>query len=355
MHRAEIEKTGRRGVALLLLALLLAACSSPATGTQEATATAGTPTQSMPAPPTFTATLLPSATLTPEADWYQPLDASYSVLEYRYGVVENPQARVYRRLQDAVEKNGNFGYLASTPANVAVVGEATQEGHTYYTVYYGWMEAEEVQLLTPSDFRGVLLTRLVEFRFGWVLRDMQSTNAVGTPIREYSRYEVIHEVPSGISNPGYVAIGPDEWLPEDAVALTSSQVPQDAGANTCRFLYVDLAEQTLRVFNECKLVFATLVSTGKQEGWTFPGRFAILARFRHMLLTPPEGSTSVYYQEGVPDFMTFSGDLGFHGAYWHDNFGEPVSHGCVNLSPGDARWLYEWAWDGERVIISSGK
>ena len=152
-----------------------------------------------------------------------------------------------------------------------------------------------------------------------------------------------------------MAVGPDEWLPEEAVALTSPRVPEEAGADTCRFLYVDLAEQTLRVYDQCKLVFATLVSTGKQAGWTVTGRFSILVKFPHLLLTPPWWSISVYYQEGVPNFMTFYGDLGFHGAYWHDDFGSPVSHGCVNLAPADAKWLYAWAWLGERVIVSEGE
>jgi len=51
-------------------------------------------------------------------------------------------------------------------------------------------------------------------------------------------------------------------------------------------------------------------------------------------------STSEYYIEGVPYFMTYAGNFGFHGAYWHDNFGIPASHGCINLSPADAKWLY---------------
>lgn len=318
----------------------------PATGTAQPTAI---PTETLTPSPTTT------PTLTPEPAWYTPLDESYAALEYRYGLVNDPKARVYASLNDAVKGTGNFGSLPNAPAYVSVVGEETRDSKTFYTVYYGWMAAEDVQLLTPSTFRGLLLTRDVDFRFGWVLADVQSVNADGTPVRAYRRYEVVHEVPALTENPGYVAVGPDEWLPEEAVALTSSRVPDDAGANTCRFLYVDLAEQTLRVYNECKLVFATLVSTGKQSGWTFPGRFAILQKFPYIQLTPPAGSISVYYLEGVPNFMTYWGDLGFHAAYWHDDFGAPVSHGCINLAPADAKWLYAWAWMGERLVISAGE
>ena len=43
--------------------------------------------------------------------------------------------------------------------------------------------------------------------------------------------------------------------------------------------------------------------------------------------------------------MYFDGDIGLHGTYWHDGFGYRQSHGCVNLSVTDAKWLYEWAAD----------
>lgn len=340
----------------VLMVFLLASCSPVSTPTSAApTRETATPAATATGTPTETPPPTATATLTPEPTWYQQLDASYSTLEYRYGLVDDPKARVYASLNDAVKATGNFGHLPNAPAYVSVVGEESRDGKTFYAVYYGWMAAEEVQLVPPSTFRGLLLTREVGFRFGWVLSDVQSVNADGAPVRAYHRYEVVHEVPAVKENPGFVAVGPDEWLPEEAVALTGSRVPDDAGAGACRFIYVDLAEQTLRVYNGCKLVFATLVSTGRQPGWTFPGRFAILQKFPYLQLTPPAGSISVYYLEGVPNFMTYYGDLGFHAAYWHDEFGAPVSHGCVNLSPADAKWLYTWAWMGERVIISTGK
>jgi lipoprotein-anchoring transpeptidase ErfK/SrfK len=338
---------------ILGVVFLLAACSPGASPVPAETSSA-----TVSPSPTYTSTptLAPTPTLTPEPPWYQQIDASYSLLEYRYGLVSDPQARVYRTVEDAVNQSGNFGRpWTNTPAYISIVGEETLAGGTFYTVYYGWMAAEDVQVVTPSTLRGIQLTRAVDFRFGWVLADTESNSAAGVPVQAYHRYQVIHEVSSQAQVPGYVPIGPDEWLPETDVALTSSQLPGDAGEGTCRFIYVDLSTQTLRVYDECRLVFATLVSTGKQPGWTFPGRFAILARFPYIQLTPPEGSISVYYLEGVPNFMTYYGDLGFHGAYWHDDFGSPVSHGCINMSPADAKWLSEWAWLGERVVISAGK
>jgi lipoprotein-anchoring transpeptidase ErfK/SrfK len=278
------------------------------------------------------------------------------VLKYHYAEVVNNRAKVYASFQDAVGKTGNYGYLPKSPAYVAYTTTETRDGRTFYfvPVNYGWMDGADLQVLTPSTFTGILLTREVAFRFGWVLAETHSVNAAGTPIQTYTRYQIMHEVPAVTDKPGYIAVGADEWLPDDSVALVSPVVPADAGPGTCRFIYVNLAEQTLTVYNECKPIFATLVSSGKNS-WTFEGRFAILYKLEYSPITPPVESTSEYYIEGVPYFMTYAGNFGFHGAYWHDAFGTAASHGCINLSPADAKWLYDWAGLGERVIISAGK
>jgi lipoprotein-anchoring transpeptidase ErfK/SrfK len=294
-------------------------------------------------------------TLTPQPAWYQPLDVSYSSMKYRYGQVDDARSRIYVSLEDAVEQSPNYGTLASAPYYVAITGQAIRDGNTYYDTLSGWMSAQDVQLVTPSVFRGILISRTIGFRFGWVLTSAQSINAAGQPVATYSRYQVVQEVPSVLEKPGYLSIGPDEWLPLNVLALTNPQVPADVSQGTCRFIYVDLAQQTLRVYDHCSLVFATLVSTGRVPGWTFPGRFTILYKVAFTQLTPPPGSISIYYLQGVPDFMTYSGNLGLHGAYWHDEFGSPVSHGCVNMSPADAKWLYTWAREGDPVIIGSSQ
>jgi lipoprotein-anchoring transpeptidase ErfK/SrfK len=339
---------------MVLLVFLLTACQTAATPAPSPTGTT-LPTLAPTASVSFTPTPTPSPAPTPEPAWYQPLDPSMSTLKYSYAQVNNPKARVYVSLQDAIEKTGNFGTLPNFPAFVAYTATETRDGRTFYydPVYYAWMDGADLQALTPSRFTGILPTREVNFRFGWVLGGTQSINATGTPVHGYSRYQLVHEVPATTQKPGYVAIGSDEWLPEDKVALVNPQVPADAGENTCRFIYANLAEQTLTVYDKCKLVFATLISSGKNS-WTFEGRFAILYKEGYSSITPPEWSTSEYYIQAVPYFMTYSDQFGFHGAYWHDAFGSAASHGCINLSPADAKWLYEWAGIGERVIISAG-
>ena len=341
---------------LVIFVFLLSACGPAATLIPTATPT-DTPTSTpiSTATATLTPTLTSLPTFTPEPTWYQTLDPSLGVLKYKYANVVNANAKVYASFQDAAGKTGNFGLLPNFPAYVAyTTSRAGSDGQTYYLVNYGWMNGQDLQLLTPSTFTGILMTRDVTFRFGWVLADAQSVNAAGASVQTYKRYQVVHEVPADTQKPGYVAIGADEWLPESALVMVNPTVPPEAGPDTCRFIYTDLATETLSVYDKCKLIFATLVSSGKNS-WTFEGRFAILYKVDYSSITPPATSTSDYYIEGVPYFMTYSGNFGFHAAYWHDAFGSAASHGCINLAPADAKWLYDWAGLGERVIISAGK
>jgi hypothetical protein len=344
----------------LVFVFLLSACGTAATPVATAAPTVAPTVVPTATPiPTATATLIPTPTSlpinTPEPAWYQVVDPALGVLKYQYANVVNAKARVYASFKDAVGKTGNFGHLPNFPAYVAYTAtKQGSDGQTYYLVNYGWMNGQDLQMLTPSTFSGILLTRQVIFPFGWVLADTQSVTMAGAPLQTYKRYQVVHEVSVAAQKTGYIPIGPNEWLPEAAVTLVNPAVPAEAGPNTCRFIYANLATQTLSVYDKCKLIYATLISSGKNS-WTFEGRFAILYKVDYSSITPPASSTSDYYIEGVPYFMTYSGNFGFHAAYWHDAFGSAASHGCINLAPADAKWLYDWAGLGERVIISAGK
>ncbi len=343
---------------LAIFTLLLASCQAKPVDTPTPTWTVA-PTNTATLTPTTipTATPTPRPTLIPEPTWYRGVDPSFASLKYQYAEVINERARVYATFEDALAKNGNFGYLPNFPAYIAhAASRVTDDGQTYYQdqINYGWIAAEDLKPLTSSSFSGVEITRDIPFRFGWVLTDTVAVGADDQPGQTYKRYQLVYEVPTSASKSGYIAVGESEWLPEASVALVDPAVPPDAGPNTCRFIYANIKTQTLSVYDQCKLVFATLLSSGKNS-WTFEGRFAILYKVEYSSITPPAELTSEYYIEGVPYFMTYAGNFGFHGAYWHDAFGTAASHGCINLSPADAKWLYLWAGLGERVIISAGE
>ena len=115
-----------------------------------------------------------------------------------------------------------------------------------------------------------------------------------------------------------------------------------------KHIYVDLKNQTLKAYQGETLYMQTLVSTGKWNK-TPPGDYTIWVKMRSTRMSGGEGNDA-YDLPNVPYVMFFYNDkvpkiagYSFHGAYWHDNFGHPMSHGCVNMRADDAEKLYDWA------------
>lgn len=114
-----------------------------------------------------------------------------------------------------------------------------------------------------------------------------------------------------------------------------------------KHIYVDLTTQTLTAYQGDTLFMKTLVSTGKWSR-TPTGEFAIWEKLRATRMTGGSGA-DFYDLPNVPYVMFFSGSgvsagdgFSLHGTYWHNNFGHPMSHGCVNMRIVDAMKLYYW-------------
>ena len=306
--------------------------------------------------PRISPTVTQTATQIPEPGWYQPLAVASDDLDYNYALVSNPQVKIYHSLQDAVRNTIQYSYLPIVPGYVAYVGKDVHEGEIFYELPYGkWLRGEDIQEVDPSSFTGIILKDDVPFRFGWVLESTQSQTLVGTPVQTYERYSVVSEYSVGGQREGYLAVGPDEWLPVEVLALVSPEIPAAVFPNVCRFIHVDLLNQTLSVYFNCRMVFATLISSGIDEMSTFPGSFFVIYKMDYRTLDSEPEAEEKYYLESVPYFMTYYGNLGLHGVYWHDRFGTPVSHGSINLSVTDAQWLYQWVALGDTLYISAGE
>jgi len=88
------------------------------------------------------------------------------------------------------------------------------------------------------------------------------------------------------------------------------------------------------------------VSTGLPGTPTVTGRYSIYQKAASQAMSGPG-----YYLPNVPWVMYFYRGYSFHGTYWHNNFGHPMSHGCVNMRTPDAKWLYDWAPIGTLVVV----
>ncbi|MBD2664594.1 L,D-transpeptidase [Richelia sinica] len=113
-----------------------------------------------------------------------------------------------------------------------------------------------------------------------------------------------------------------------------------------RWIQINLAKQNLIAWEGNKPVYAITISSGKRATPTRIGTFKIQSMHK---VTRMRGRG--YDVPNVPYAMFYDGNYGIHGAYWHRRFGTPVSHGCVNLAPNHAKWLFNWSKVGTPVVI----
>ena len=121
--------------------------------------------------------------------------------------------------------------------------------------------------------------------------------------------------------------------------------PNGVGENE-HWLDVDLSAQRAYAYQGDQQVNSFLVSTGTWLHPTVTGTFKIYVKYRYADMSGPG-----YYLPDVPYVMYFYKDYGLHGTYWHNNFGTPMSHGCVNFSTSDAGWVYSFASVGTVVNV----
>jgi hypothetical protein len=109
---------------------------------------------------------------------------------------------------------------------------------------------------------------------------------------------------------------------------------------------VDLSQQMVFAYEGNQLVNSFLVSTGRKPTPTVTGTFRVYVKYRYADMTGPG-----YNLPDVPYVMYFYKGYGLHGTYWHNNFGHPMSHGCVNFRTEDAKWIYNWMSVGSIVNV----
>lgn len=132
-----------------------------------------------------------------------------------------------------------------------------------------------------------------------------------------------------------------------AKKVDTKKILGEAAGTGEKHIYVDLATQTLSAYEGDTLFMQTLISSGKW-GKTPTGDFTIWEKIRATKMSGGSGA-DYYYLPNVPFVMFFEGSgvsagrgFSLHGTYWHNNFGHPMSHGCVNMRTVDAEKLYYW-------------
>lgn len=141
----------------------------------------------------------------------------------------------------------------------------------------------------------------------------------------------------------YVPARTIRLVPDSELTAISPEVSAED-----KSIVVDLESQMLTAYENDQVVFMSRVSSGvrlPEGGFATPrGLFrTILKRPCRHMTNPANEFGSGFDLPGVPWVSYFTGDgVAFHGAYWHNNYGVPSSHGCINMAPQAAKWIYRW-------------
>jgi len=170
----------------------------------------------------------------------------------------------------------------------------------------------------------------IALRYGISVADLMAANGLGSNTI-YSGQTLT--IPAG----GVVSAAP--------APISASNAPSPTITNG-KQIVVDLSQQMVYAYENGQLLRQFVVSTGLPQYPTVTGDYAIYVKYTSTRMTGPD-----YDLPNVPWTMYFYKGYGFHGTYWHNNFGQPMSHGCINMRTPEAEWLFNWAPVGTAVHI----
>jgi hypothetical protein len=281
-------------------------------------------------------------------------------------VSEDP-VPVYPSMQDAIARNHN-AYLPAGRKYLAISEKIQREDGVYYRLLNGnWVvggESGASCCIYAGRFQGLLLREVPQNNFGWIIdiSEAHQSPSESAPVTASLINEQVVQVYDVVDaeNTTWYMIGFDQWVEKRWIRLVLINSVPPEGVTNNRWIEVNLEQQTLAVYDDGRLVFATLVATGMKPMYTRPGLFQVYSKkpVETMSGTFEADRSDYYYFENVPFTMYFDEARALHGAYWRTLLGyAPQSHGCVNLSVGDAHWLYDWANESEWVYVwdPSGK
>lgn len=287
-------------------------------------------------------------------------DDSLNEVSMQYAKInaeEGEQIAIYSSIEDASTGSNALRYLpAGILRFVSYSKKMDFNGKHFIQLKSGeWMRASPASI---SNFQGLIFHNNPETSFGWIVESTQSRSGPGYqyPLLDKNlwREDVvqIYQV-QNVNGTDWYRIGINEWIDRRYIrAVQVNPVPPE-GVENNRWIEINLYEQILSVYENGHLIFSTLIATGVEPFFTKPGLFKVYEKKPIETMTgafEPDKS-DYYYLEDVPWTLYYDEARAIHGAYWRTMFGYPQSHGCVNMSIGDARWVYDWAKVGDWVYV----
>lgn len=288
-------------------------------------------------------------------------DQILTTVPYFYAQVITDNAPLFSSLDDAVRGKPILRRIEAGFDFVTYIDSSEVQGRRYYMVDPGiWMAGKDLSRIgATSSLQGVTFQRTPNLQFGWIRNQVESKRSPGYVPNDYTgqiyyRYEMvqIYDIKE-INDERWYMIGPDLWIEGRQISRVIPNTTPPEGVDNGRWIEVNLEEQTMAVYDQSRLVFAAIAATGSDGSWTQPGLFQIYSKKETETMQGAftADRSDYYYLEDVPWTMYFDQSRAFHGTYWHSSFGYQQSRGCVNLSPGDANWLFSWAQEGDWVYV----
>jgi LysM repeat protein len=156
---------------------------------------------------------------------------------------------------------------------------------------------------------------------------------------------------NGIYNPSLIYAGQSLAIPgATATPQPAAAAPPPAVSYGNRWIDINLTNQSLTAYENNTPVYHATISSGRYPYLTVTGQFQIYLRYQAQDMNGYRLGYD-YYLPNVPYVQYFYRDFALHGTYWHNNFGTPMSHGCVNLTTADAQWIFHWSAYGTVVNV----
>jgi len=149
-----------------------------------------------------------------------------------------------------------------------------------------------------------------------------------------------------ISDPNLLYVGQELIIPAPGLYRPTEAEAPAAPTTVGKAIVVSTDEQRIYAYENGLLVRSHLVSTGLPDTPTVLGDYKVYVKYAATDMSGPD-----YYLPQVPYTMYFYQGYGIHGTYWHNSFGRPMSHGCVNLPTPEAEWFFNWAEVGTPVRV----
>ncbi len=284
----------------------------------------------------------PPTTAAPSALAQLEDDGELAPIRATYGIVRRGTT-AYDSRDDVANGTGRALEGSNT---VRARGSTTIDGTRYWITTSGdLIDAKRIYSVRPSQFKGSAITD--GQMPAWIRGKRDPYKPVATyaspggrksgEIAARAQVTVLESSDDG----KFVRVTDDAWVASKDIRIAEVAEPPAGTRDDERWFDIDLDKQILVAYEGARPVYATLVSTGKYGHYT-PTLISRLAS-KHEATPMTSNKDDVYSVADVPWTMFYDGNYALHTSYWHDGFGGPRSHGCINLAPRDARLLYAWS------------